>query len=121
MPEARENFYNLKNIQILSRGDKDFMRKMLSIFIGQTETTIPLIQKAFDEKNYAEIAKLIHKIKPSIQAIGITSIESEVKQLELITIEQNKELPDLYSLFEKIKQTLEIVVTQLKDEINQSI
>ena len=52
---------------------------MLSIFIGQTETTIPLIQKAFDEKNYAEIAKLIHKIKPSIQAIGITSIESEVK------------------------------------------
>lgn len=121
MPDAGETFYDLKNIHILSRGDKDFMRKMLLIFIGQTETTIPLMKKAFDEKNYVEIAKLMHKIRPSIQAIGITSIESEVKQLELLATEQNKEFPELYSLFEKIKETLEIVVTQLKDEINQSI
>ncbi|PXW09768.1 PAS domain S-box-containing protein [Chryseobacterium sp. CBTAP 102] len=121
MSDAGETFYSLKNIQVLSRGDKDFMRKMLLIFIGQTETTLPIMKKAFDEKNYVEIGRLMHKIRPSIQAMGINSIENEVKQLELLTIEENKEFPELSSLFEKIKETLETVVTQLKDEISQSI
>lgn len=119
--DTNEALYDLKNIEFLSRGDENFIQKMLSIFILQTETTIPLVEKAFEKKNYPEIAKLMHKIKPGIQAVGINSIENGIKQLELLAIEQNKELPELYSLFEKIKQTLEIVVKQLKDKITPSI
>ncbi|MGX5683507.1 response regulator [Chryseobacterium cucumeris] len=112
-----KSLYNLKKIQTLSRGDKEFIQKMISLFIMQTETIIPLVEKAFEEKNYTEIAKLMDKIRPGIQSVGIVSIEDIVKQLELLAKEQNKEFPELYSLFEKIKKTLEIVVTQLKDEI----
>lgn len=115
--DTHERLYNLKSIQTLSRGDKEFMRKMISVFIAQTETTILLVEKAFQEKNYSEIAKLMNKIRPGIQSIEITSIVNIVKQLEVLAMEQNKKFPELYSLFEKIKKTLEKVVIQLKSEI----
>ncbi|QQV03424.1 MULTISPECIES: PAS domain S-box protein [Chryseobacterium] len=112
-----EVLYDLKNIKTLSRGNEEFVQKMLSIFISQTEETIPLTEKAFDEKNCAEIARLIHKIKPSIEGIGIYSIKEDVKMMEILAKENNTELSELYLLFEKIKQTLIAVITQLKAEL----
>ncbi|WP_228459293.1 hybrid sensor histidine kinase/response regulator [Chryseobacterium carnipullorum] len=112
-----ETLYDLKNIQILSRGDEDFIQKMLSIFISQTQETIPLVEKAFEEKDHAEIARLIHKIKPSIEGIGIYSIKEDVKQLEVLAKEQNTELFEMYALFESIKKTLTTAIIQLKEEI----
>lgn len=112
-----KTLYDLKNIQILSRGDEDFIQKMLSIFISQTQETILLVEKAFEEKDHAEIARLIHKIKPSIEGIGIYSIKEEVKQLEVSAKEQHTDLAELYTLFENIKKTLTTVIIQLKEEI----
>ncbi|CAA7392886.1 Autoinducer 2 sensor kinase/phosphatase LuxQ [Chryseobacterium fistulae] len=111
-----ETLYDLKSIQTLSRGDEIFIKKMLTIFIIQTEQAIPLIEKAFNEKNYIEIAKLIHKIKPSVEGVGIHSIKEEMKLLETKAKEQNGEIDELYALFEKIKHTLNMIIIQLKQE-----
>jgi len=114
-----EALYDLKNLHTLSRGNDDFIQKMLSIFISQTQETIPLVEKAFDEGNNAEIARLIHKIKPSIEGIKIYSIREDVKNLEISAKEQTTELTELYPLFEKIKQTLNTVIIQLQEELNK--
>ena len=114
-----EALYDLKNLHTLSRGNDDFIQKMLSIFISQTQETIPLVEKAFNEGNNAEIARLIHKIKPSIEGIKIYSIREDVKNLEISAKEQTTELTELYPLFEKIKQTLNTVIIQLQEELNK--
>jgi len=114
-----EVLYDLKNLHTLSRGNDDFIQKMLSIFISQTQETIPLVEKAFDEGNNAEIARLIHKIKPSIEGIKIYSIREDVKNLEISAKEQKTELKELYPLFEKIKQTLNTVIIQLQEELKK--
>ncbi|KUJ56808.1 hypothetical protein AR686_09660 [Chryseobacterium aquaticum subsp. greenlandense] len=114
---GEEVLYDLKNIKTLSRGNEEFVQKMLSIFISQTQETIPLIEKAFEEKNNSEIARLVHKIKPSVEGIGIFSIKEDVKLLEISAKEQKAELTELYALFEKIKQTLNTVINQLKAEL----
>lgn len=114
---GEEVLYDLKNIKTLSRGNEEFVQKMLSIFISQTQETIPLVEKAFEEKNNSEIARLVHKIKPSVEGIGIFSIKEDVKLLEISAKEQKAELTELYALFEKIKQTLNTVINQLKAEL----
>ncbi|CAA7195218.1 PAS domain S-box protein [Chryseobacterium potabilaquae] len=111
-----EILYDLKNIQTLSRGDESFTKKMLTIFIMQTEQTIPLIENAFTEKKPTEIAKLIHKIKPSVEGVGIHSIKEEMKLLEIKAKEQDIEINELYTLFEKIKNTLNMAIIQLKQK-----
>lgn len=112
-----KKLYDLSNIIKLSRGDEDFIHKMLSIFISQTEETIPLIEKAFEEKNYAEIARLIHKIKPSIQGVGIHSIQDIIKEFEINAKEQKKELSELNNQFKEIKEILNKAINQLKQEL----
>lgn len=114
---GEEVLYDIKNIKTLSRGNEEFVQKMLSIFISQTQETIPLVEKAFEEKNNSEIARLVHKIKPSVEGIGIFSIKEDVKLLEISAKEQKAELTELYALFEKIKQTLNTVINQLKAEL----
>ncbi|MFT3919890.1 PAS domain S-box protein [Cloacibacterium sp.] len=115
--DKKEKLYNLENIRTLSRGDEQFIKKMLTIFINQVEETIPIVEEAFAENNYAEIARLIHKIKPSIEGVGIFSIREEVKLLEISAKEQNTEIGELYLLFQNIKNTLFEAIIQLKEEL----
>lgn len=109
--------YDLKNIKLLSRGDEAFVQKMLSIFISQTQETIPLVEKSLQENHFIEVARLIHKIKPSIEGIGISSIKEDIIRLEILAKEQSPETSKILSLFEKIKMVLATVITQLKQEI----
>ncbi|MDN4028436.1 response regulator [Chryseobacterium gambrini] len=114
---AEKALYDLKNIQALSRGNEDFIQKMLSIFITQTQQTIPLVEQAFEEKNYAEISRLIHRIKPSIEGVGIYSIKETVKELEVKSKDQQTDFTELYTMFLEVKNTLSTAIEQLEKEI----
>ncbi|WP_374445243.1 PAS domain S-box protein [Epilithonimonas sp.] len=113
-----ERLYDLKNIRELSRGNDDFVNKMISIFIAQTEETIALIEQAFDNEDYAEIARLIHKIRPGVLGIGIHSLEDDMKKLEIDAKEEREDLSELHRIFKEIRKTLEIAVQQLKQELS---
>lgn len=116
--EKDEKLYNLSSLNNLSRGNKEFVEKMIVIFIDQTNSTIEKIQNAIEANNYIEVSQLIHKIKPSIEGIGVISIVNDVKLLEKLTKETpNKQ--EVESVFSVIKTTLKKVVTQLQqNEIN---
>ena len=90
---------------------------MLAIFISQTEETIPLVEEAFRNRNYAEISRIIHKIKPSIEGVGIHSIKDDVRQLEMDAKDPDADFTALYSLFVKIKETLTKAIAELKEEL----
>jgi len=108
--------YDLTEIKKLGQGDEAFIRKIITLFITQTQEMIPLIEIAFNEKNFAEIARLVHKIRPSVEAVGITSITSDLKELEISAKEQSMDIAMLFSLFEKIKNVLLNVIEQMKED-----
>lgn len=114
---SEERLYDLKNIQTLSRGDEAFIQKMLSIFITQIRETLPLVEKSFEIGDYPEIARLVHKIKPSIDGFGIYSIQDTVRSLEIQAKEQKTELSELLKLYEEVKNTLTTAIEQLEREV----
>ena len=104
----------MSSINNLSRGNQEFVQKMITIFIEQTIDTINKVEKAMSINDFQEVSRLIHKIKPSIEGMGILSILDDVKLLEKTSKETNdKEL--IVSLFSHIKFTLEKVVFLLKE------
>ncbi len=106
--------YSLNSINNLSRGNEEFVQKMIAIFIDQTIDTIQKVEKALLTNNFQEVSRLIHKIKPSIEGMGILSILDDVKLLEKKAKETtDKEL--INSLFATIKFTLEKIVQLLKE------
>ena len=65
----------------MSRGNDEFVVKMVGIFVEQTIATIEKIVAALESNDFLEISRLIHKIRPSINKMGVPSIQNEMKTL----------------------------------------
>jgi PAS domain S-box-containing protein len=118
-PSIDENLYNLNSLNNLSRGNHDFVIKMITIFTTQTADTINKMNQALEIKDFVEVSKLIHKIKPSIEGIGVVSIIEDVKLLEKIA-KKTSDKSQILHLFGNIKTTLEKVIIQLQEnELNK--
>jgi HPt (histidine-containing phosphotransfer) domain-containing protein len=103
----------LSSIIAISRGDNDFVQKMIDIFIEQTIEVCNEIENCIAVNNFIEISRLIHKIKPNIEGMGINLIYDEVRELERICENSNdKERIEL--LFVVVKNALMTAVIELK-------
>ena len=118
-PSIDENLYNLNSLNNLSRGNHDFVIKMITIFTTQTADTINKMNQALKINDFVEVSKLIHKIKPSLEGIGVVSIIEDVKLLEKIA-KKTSDKSQILHLFGNIKTTLEKVIIQLQEnELNK--
>ena len=105
--------YNLTSLQKLSRGNDEFVARMIAIFVEQTSDVIQKITAAILLDDFMEVGRLIHKIKPSVESLGISSITTDIKRLEKITVETTDK-ESISALFHVIKAVLEKVVIQLR-------
>ncbi len=76
--------YDLSSLKQISRGDKTFEEKMLNLFIDQTPQLFREMYAAFKEGSFLVVRALAHKVKPSIDNMGINSLYSLVKDIEKI-------------------------------------
>ena len=115
---ATDTLYNLSSLHNISRGNNEFIAKMITVFIEQTTDAIEISEIAISQNNFKEVSRLIHKIKPSVESLGITSIISEMKILEK-TAKDAKDKEKISDLFEVIKEVLQKAIFQLKEnELN---
>lgn len=78
----KTRLYNLDFLNQMSKGNDEFVNKMLTIFCKLAEENIELIHQGLKEKDIIQLNKIAHKIKPSIDQMGIESIKETVRKLE---------------------------------------
>ncbi len=115
MPEGK--LYNLGIIREISRGNEDFVKKMLVLFI---ETMPPAIEEMKQHLNSAEwnaLGAVAHKIKPSIDTMGIDLLREDIRSIERFGKEalNTDQIP---ALLEKIERVLDKVADDLRSEMN---
>ncbi|WP_264566422.1 PAS domain S-box protein [Flavobacterium sp. N3904] len=111
---SNEKLYNLNSLNNLSRGNSEFVLKMVRLFIKQTAEEIENITTALTVDDFQEVSRLIHKIKPSVESLGITSILEEIKLLEKIA-KETTDKEQIKALFSIIKPTLLQVISLLQE------
>jgi PAS domain S-box-containing protein len=114
--EKNEKLYDLKSLHSISRGNPEFITKMIIIFIDQIKQVIPNAETALFCNEFLVLSQLIHKIKPSIEGMGIFSIIEDIKILEKIS-KDGSDKEKITKIFFQIKTTLLTAVEQLKEEI----
>ena len=80
--------YDLARLEAVAEGDKDFIVKVLKVFIVEVSTDIQKMQDAFKADEMLEISKLAHKIKPNLILLGLDQTTSLC-----IRIEKNRLTP----------------------------
>jgi len=109
--DSNQKLYNLNQLLSVSRNDSAYCKKMISIFIEQSTTAISQINESYDSKDLSVIYSIAHRIKPSIDLMGIDILRDNIRYIE----KNSKELNDS----EELKKQINILFTVLNKVINQ--
>lgn len=119
-PELREEskppkaLYSLDKLKAIGGENQGFVDKMIQIFRESVDATVPEIGRSFQQGEYDEVRKLVHKIKPSVKMLEIHGIADEISTIEHeVLTEQNS--PYMARLVERLMEVLIQVRNQLVD------
>ncbi len=95
---------DLSYLQNVSGGDEGFMREMIHTFLENTPNALAEMKEESADAHWVEVARIAHRIKPSVTFMGIHSLKPIVKRLELFGEESDplKSIPKLICEAEEI-------------------
>jgi len=111
--KANDTLFDLSQLRELSRGDEEFVRKMLVAFKQIANQSVEQLNEAIDNNDIDSIRKIAHKIKPSVDNMQITSALGKVKLLEKFDFEINSD-SELKILVEDVTKILRRVVEDIE-------
>jgi len=108
--------YDLSIVQSVSGGDKAFIRKMILLFIETVPQNLTDLSTALRTENWEQVGKMAHKLKATVDSMGIKSIHSDIRIVET-NAKQQKDLHEIPSKIEKIVSVIDLCIEQLMQEI----
>lgn len=112
--KQNNKLFTLDKLVEISNNDAIFISKMIEIFSDQINLVLPQI-KSFETNNELALLKEnIHKIRPSIESMGITSIIDDLVFIEKYIIEKGLSI-DVKKKLINVYDILDTVLDQLKE------
>jgi PAS domain S-box-containing protein len=111
-----QTLYDLSNLEKLSKGNQVFINKMIAIFINLSQESSQKIRDGFKSGNYDVMKAAAHKIKPSIDQMGITTLKDVVREIEKFDVSPE----NLHVLNDKVEY-LHRVLTKVNNQLEKRI
>jgi PAS domain S-box-containing protein len=109
MKEPETDLYDLSKLEDIAKGNKVFIDKMIALFVEQVPLSVTEIKDAYAAKDFEKVKKTAHRIKPSIDSMGIALLTNDIREIE--------KMADVYQTSEQ----LESLITKLDDVINKVV
>ena len=114
---AVNNLYDLTMIQSVSGGDLAFIKKMILLFIETVPQNVQELVDATGGKNWEQVSKMAHKLKSTIDSMGIRSLHDQIRVVELNA--KNREyLERLPDMVRQVESVVAVCIQQLRREVN---
>lgn len=112
---AKEKF-DLSLVYQSAYGNRDFVVKMIEIFLVETPEALLNIRSLIQEKNWDELRQVSHKLKSSVKLMGVHLAIPDVTNIELYALER-KNLDKLPILLERADENLTAALLDLAEEM----
>ena len=99
-------YHDLTELKAMSMGDDEFVQKMVNVFLETTQESLEQLLEAFEKGDFEKVSALAHKIKPSIDMMGIKDLQEPIRTIEKDGKESGQELPNLVPKLDKILTTV---------------
>ncbi|HKC67400.1 MAG TPA: Hpt domain-containing protein [Bacteroidia bacterium] len=94
---------NLDYLNEISKGDADFIKEMISIFLTETPDEIKQLQKAITETDFQKIRAISHHMKSTIPFVGLDIIiGDELLQIEDLALDK-QDIKTISNNFTKVQ------------------
>jgi CheY-like chemotaxis protein len=108
--------YDLSMIQSISGGDSAFIKKMILLFMETVPQNVKELVDATTNKNWEQVSKLAHKLKSTIDSMGIRTLHDQIRSVE--TKAKNREQLDLLpNMVRQVEAVVAVCVQQLQREV----
>ncbi|MCF8294776.1 MAG: PAS domain S-box protein [Bacteroidales bacterium] len=114
-PIENQKLYDLSYLIELSRGRHEFVKKMMILFCNLIEENANIIEDAYRQQDLKTIQQTAHRIKPSVNQMGVHSLSDKIRELELYSM-QNGSWDLLGKLIQTILGTLRLVVSEIREK-----
>ena len=104
--------YSLRQLEELSRGNQNFVHKMIAVFKEETPKSLKSLMDALERKDYEGISNAAHKMKASISMMEIHSITAEIQLIENLSRERT-DIEQLPLLIDKVVNVCEKVICSI--------
>lgn len=74
--------YDLGMVRSVSGGDETFVLKMVDLFLSTIPQSLSEIRQQCDSKDWEALGKSAHKLKSTIDSLGILSLKQDIRLLE---------------------------------------
>jgi CheY-like chemotaxis protein len=105
--------YDLTGLIAISKGNHAFVNKMIVLFCDQTPAAVDEIEQAYANRDYKKIKATAHRIKPSIDSMGIQILKNEIRLIETLS-EDSSDSEELPALIQHLNTVVKQVVEQLR-------
>lgn len=115
MSEEKEVVIDLSYLREVASDNTEFMIEMIDIFLAQTPGYIDQLTEAIDQKNWAKISDLSHKIKPTMSFMGVESAKDTLGEIELKSRNQ-VDYEWIVEEYNKLKDVFKIMLVKLEEK-----
>ena len=109
--------YNLAKVYALSDNDPEFVMQIITLFVTEVPEDLKLIDIGIKTKDYKQAYAYAHKIKPSLDLMGMTVAYQEILEVEAWTKAEGKR-KEIVDTFESIQSQIDKAVKEIKKDFD---
>ena len=107
--------YNLAKVYALSDNDPEFVMQIITLFVTEVPEDLKQIDLGIKTKDHKLAYSYAHKIKPSLDSLGMTVAFEEILQVEAWTKAEGKR-KEINDTFASIQSQIEKAVKEIKKD-----
>ena len=107
--------YNLSKVYEISENDKDFALKIVSLFLEEVPVEIQSMKNAIELKDYTQVYASAHKIKPTLDLLGM-DIAYEDNMLIMNWTKAEGKRKEIKDVFKSLKTRIGDATDEIKKD-----
>jgi len=106
--------YNLSVIELMGDNDPEFINTLISVFIESIPSDLENINTAADNHDWTQVSFMAHKIKSTIDNLGIETLKNIIRMLEAKSIINSLSVDDILSYVKEVTTVMTEVVKEMR-------
>ena len=103
--------YNLSKVYAISDNDMEFVNEILTLFVTEVPDDLMQIKNGIKTKDHKQAYAYAHKIKPTLDLLGLNVAFEELLQVEAWAKAEGKK--------KEIEETFKSLKTRIKDAVKE--
>ena len=107
--------YNLAKVYEISENDIEFALQIVNLFLQEVPDELKSIKVGIDEKDYSRVYSAAHKIKPSLDLLGMDLAYDENLQIMAWSKLEGKK-KEIKETYKSLKERVDLAVKEIKKD-----